>query len=87
MAAAPVSLEVEDVQGLVASAYGHLPHGCYLLLEIADVAAARIWLTDLSGDVTTAAGRVEGESVNLALTPSGLEKLGVPRSALGAFSL
>jgi Dyp-type peroxidase family len=87
MAATPVSLEVQDVQGLVASAYGHLPHGCFVLLEIADATKARAWLGELAGDVTTAAGRVEGESINVALTPSGLEKLGVPRSALGAFSL
>ncbi|MDQ6775717.1 MAG: Dyp-type peroxidase [Actinomycetota bacterium] len=81
-----MSIEVEDAQGLVASAYGHLPHGCFLLLEIVDPAAARGWLTRLAGTITTAAGRVDGEAVNMALTPSGLEKLGVPASARHGFS-
>jgi Dyp-type peroxidase family len=86
MAAAPMSVEVEDVQGLVASAYGHLAQGCFLLLDVVDAAVARRWLGQIAGTVTTAAGRIEAESVNVALTPSGLEKLGVPPSALGGFS-
>jgi Dyp-type peroxidase family len=89
MAAAPLtpSLERDDIQGLVASGYRHLPEGCYLLLEIVDAAAARRWAATLAERVTTAAGRVEGEAVNVALTLSGLQKLGVPDSALGQFSL
>jgi Dyp-type peroxidase family len=87
MAAPAVSLvEAEDVQGLVASAYGHLPHGCLLMFEIAQAAPARAWLTELAGAVTVASGRVEREAVNVALTPSGLQKLGVPPSTLGGFS-
>jgi Dyp-type peroxidase family len=73
-----VSIEVEDAQGVVASAYGHLPQGCFLLLEIADPGLARGWFTEIAGTVRTAAGRVEGEAVNVALTPSGLQKLGAP---------
>ena len=88
MAAATVTagVELEDIQGLVASGYNHLPHACFLLLEIADATAARGWLAQLGGELTTAAGRVEGDAVNVALTPSGLQKLGVPPSALAGFS-
>jgi Dyp-type peroxidase family len=86
MAATSVSVEADDAQGLVASAYGHLPHGRFLLLGVADRTAARGWLTDLAASVTTAAGRVEGQAVNVALTPSGLEKLGAPPAALAGFS-
>jgi Dyp-type peroxidase family len=82
-----MSIETQDAQGLVASAYGHLPHGCFLLLAIDDAAAARAWLAQITPTIRTAAGRVEGDAVNVALTPSGLEKLGVPTSARERFSL
>jgi Dyp-type peroxidase family len=82
-----MSIEGTDAQGLVASAYGHLPQGIFLLLTIEDAPAARAWLTRLAPTIRTAAGRVERDAVNVALTPAGLEKLGVPASARAGFSL
>jgi Dyp-type peroxidase family len=82
-----MTVEADDAQGLVATAYGHLPHGTFVLLEIVDAVAARPWLTELASTVRTAAGRVEGDAANVALTPSGLAKLGVPAAARERFSL
>lgn len=85
--AATSPIELEDVQGLVASAYRHLPHACFLALEIVDAGRAAAWLAHLAGAVTTAAGRVEGPALNVAIARSGLQKLGVQAAALDAFSL
>lgn len=83
--AAP-DLTRDDVQGLVASGYGHLPAAAYLLLEIKKPAAARGWLGEIAGTVTTAAGKSEGPAVNVALTAAGLRKLGLPEDVLKGFS-
>ena len=40
----PTELERSDMQGLLVSAYAHLPCATYRLLRITDPAAARPWL-------------------------------------------
>ena len=88
MAAAAVTgpLDLEDVQGLVLRGYGKLRAARYLLLRIGDQAAARGWLRDLAGRVTTARESPDGAAVNVALTAAGLAALGLPASALAGFS-
>ena len=78
--------ERDDIQGLVVSGYGHLPLAAYVLLEIKKPAAARAWLAELVGDVTTASGKSDGPALNVALTASGLRKLGLPDDVLRGFS-
>jgi Dyp-type peroxidase family len=78
--------ERKDIQGLLASGYGHLSAARYLLLGIADSARAGAWLDRLAAEVTHAGGKSEGEAVNVALGLSGISKLGLPRPALGGFS-
>ena len=87
-ATADAEVETSLVQGLVASAYGHMPHAAYLLLGVADAGAARAWLGSLRGEVTTAAGKqVDRPCLNIALAHGGLDALGVGDDALTTFPL
>ena len=79
-------LEGQDIQGLVISGYGHLPCATYMLLRITDGAVARRWLAQIVDKVTTAAGKQERTSVNLAFTREGLEHLGLDADAVKTFS-
>jgi deferrochelatase/peroxidase EfeB len=76
--------EFADVQGLVRSGYGNLTQASFLMLRIADRAAASAWLTD--APVTTAAERRASKVLQVALTAGGLQALGVPDAVLAGFS-
>jgi Dyp-type peroxidase family len=79
-------LELDDAQGLVARAYGHLPSARYLLCRIVDPVATRAWLGRMASEVFTAAGeKQDAPAVNLALTWQGLRRLGLPDDALVTF--
>jgi Dyp-type peroxidase family len=86
--------ERPDIQGLVASAYRHLPSTAYLFLNFPDAVGARDWLRALHPDVSTAApwptgpdGRTQKPptAVNVALTFAGLRALGLSAAALCTF--
>ncbi len=85
MAAPPVNLEVADIQGLVASGYRRLRSADYLLFRIRHGGAVRRWLGDLAGRLTTAQAPVIDAGLNLALTSSGLQRLGLDDDSLGSF--
>ena len=67
------------------SSYSHLRYAEYLLLRISDPASARLWFARLANEITTAEHKREDYSLNLALTSSGLSKLGLDRDALSSF--
>lgn len=77
--------ERDDIQGLLASGYGHLKEARFLLLAIAEPARAGVWLGRLADELTTARARSHATAVNVALAPSGLAKLGLD-PALAKFS-
>lgn len=77
-------LERSDIQGMLLSAYGHLPWSANVLLRIDDAARARTWLGTLASSITPATGKHHHGGTNLALTYAGLGKLGVHAPA-GAF--
>lgn len=78
-------LERDDIQGLLASGYGHLRAARYLLLAIDEPALAGAWLGRLADQLTTCRERLRGAAINVALTTSGLAKLGLAPE-LGRFS-
>jgi Dyp-type peroxidase family len=86
VAAAPVTLELGDVQGLVARGYGSLSAASFLLLGLEDGAAARRWLASAVGLVTSGDDRPEARAVNVAFTSMGLARLGLPDPLLQQFS-
>ena len=81
------ALEKDDIQGLVAWGYGHLPSASWHLLRVDDHRKAARWLRRTVPLVTTAEGDSPRDAaVNLALAPSGLERLGLDASAFEGFS-
>ncbi|MBJ7470854.1 MAG: hypothetical protein JHD16_06105, partial [Solirubrobacteraceae bacterium] len=81
------TLEGDDIQGLLAWGYGHLPSAAWHLVKITNRRKAAAWLAATTDLVTTAGGESPRETaVNIALTPSGLTKLGLSAEGLAGFS-
>lgn len=80
-------LERADMQGILMSAYAHLPCAAYMMLRVAEPRGARAWLRTLAGGITTGGGKDEQSSVNVALTHPGLAALGVDARALATFPM
>src|SRR5438046_10696278 len=78
-------LDAADIQGLVVSAFGHLPCAAYRLLRVTDAGAARTWLRPFIDRVTTAERKQDHRSLNVAITFSGLQALGLGADALTTF--
>ncbi|MEU6426861.1 hypothetical protein ABZ860_13295 [Microbispora sp. NPDC046973] len=81
-----MSMSLDDVQGLVARGYRELPAGCLTLVTVDDAAAAGAALRTLLPRVTTAGPFTGGVALHVALTASGLLRLGLPEPALAGFS-
>jgi len=82
-------IERDDIQGIVLSGYVHLPKTAYALLTVdaARSADARAWLGRIAGSVTSARKKQEGDSLNVALTYTGLQKLGLDDATLASFPI
>ena len=89
-----VKLNTHEIQGLIVRGYRLLPSAQFLLLEVRDAVLARAYLQRLcsprdDGDqvtVATATAAPEDVALHVAFTRPGLEKLGVPRSAVASFA-
>jgi Dyp-type peroxidase family len=79
------TLELHDIQGLVARGYGSLRVATFVLLRIDDPAAARAWLGALTGEVATGERGERSEAVHVALTHPGLVRLGLPEGSVAGF--
>ncbi len=83
-----VTLDLADIQGIVARGYGGLRHARFTLFACDNRAAARALLGWLLPRVTTAARRFSADcAVHVAFTPVGLRRLGLPEQAVAGFSL
>ena len=80
------TLELDDIQGLLARGYGNLKAARFLLLGINEAAGARRWLAGIADRLTPAARRPERVAVNVAFTAEGLARLGLASDAIRAFS-
>lgn len=80
------SLELDDMQGLIARGYGRLKAARYAILHIDDPVRARSWLARTTEAVTPAAARPEDVALNVCISASGVRKLGFSASAFGLFS-
>ena len=83
MADAP---ELDDIQGIIAFAYGDLRAACFVMLGIKDDASARAWLGRLGPRLTTAGGTPAPAAINVAITAAGLRHLGLPAPSVDAFA-
>lgn len=80
------TLELEDVQGLVARGYGNLPAARYLILQVDDAAVARGWLRGIASQVTPGSNKPDDRSLHVAFTAEGLRALGMDEATLSTFS-
>jgi Dyp-type peroxidase family len=78
--------DMQDIQGFVMSGYAHLPCVSYLLLRVDNPQAARAWLGQLAGEVTTSEGKELISCLNVAMTHNGLRRIGLDEAALDTFS-
>jgi Dyp-type peroxidase family len=87
---ASVNLELQDIQGIIVSGYGHLSHSKYLFLGIEDAGKAKAWLRSLlqRQQITSSQRRIDTrplQAVNLAVTWSGVQTLGGSEDLLQSF--
>jgi len=75
-----------DIQGMVTFGYRDLAVARLVLLQAPDGRQARAWLAGLAGQVANATANPTGTAVNVALTASGLARLGLPPAALAMLS-
>jgi len=85
----------KDIQGLVTSAYAHLPCAAYVFLELKDGPGAKRWLQAILPQITTAESwrrRPDNPKIkpptalNVAFTFEGYRQLGLSNDALNSFS-
>ena len=82
------NLDVSDIQGFAVRGY-NFPYARFLLLELGEPAAVRVWLNELLKIVTTAE-RWDVKpmtTVNIAFTHPGLIRLDLPLASLLSFPL
>ena len=84
--ALPAVIDFADVQGIVRFGHGKLTEACFLLLQVADRAAAQRWLQ--SAPVTSAltTDPPPETALQVAFTRQGLEALGVAPEIIEGFS-
>ncbi len=87
-----VSLQTDDIQGIIVTGYGHLIYSSYIFLHIDEPRLAKQWLQKIAADMTTAKWDTESgkqkpnSALNIAFTCHGLAKLGLPSESLNTFS-
>ena len=79
-------LELDDIQGLIARGYPDLKAASYVLLQIDDAVRAKPWLANLATQVTPGPAKPTDTALNVAVTVSGLRKLGLAEDVLDQFS-
>jgi Dyp-type peroxidase family len=79
-------IDLADVQGVVTYGYRHLPVARIVLLRATDADRARAWMASLAAQVTNATINPTETAVNVALTASGLGRVGLPAPALALLS-
>ena len=76
----PTPEDLADIQGIVYSGWGEHSFAGYLFATLGDPAKSRAWLASVRGQVSAAAmnKKADGDRLNIALSPAGLRKLGIP---------
>src|SRR5258708_39943840 len=90
-----VNLELNEIQGLLLSAYGHVDYATYLFLQVSDAEKGKLWLQAVLSDISSAAPWPQGPDgktikpatqVNIAFLIYGLAALGMLQDSLDSFS-
>ena len=83
-------LELSEIQAIVTSGFGHLPHAQFLFLAVADRKAAQAWLAAITPQIGTSARRPQHSPkphmvAQVALTARGLQAFGLTPDAMRTF--
>lgn len=81
-----VEIELEDIQGFVIRGYKRMQFSRFCLLQIEDPAKAKIWLNEISHEVTNCIHHHEKNCLNVAVAYHGFLKLGLHGDNLENFS-
>ena len=79
-------VDYRDIQGLARFGHGHMAEAKFILVEIADAAAARAWLADAPLTTAVKTPALPKRALQVAFTHRGLHKLGLPEAILKCFS-
>jgi Dyp-type peroxidase family len=81
------SVDFADIQGIVRFGYKYMTEACYLLLEIKDADAARVWLAGAPVSSAMEQKPPPPTALQVAFTAPGLRALGVPPAVMAGFSI
>lgn len=81
-----VKLDLDDIQGLLAHGHKRLRHARFTIFAAAEPAAGHALLDWLLPRVTSAAKVAADTALQIAFTPSGLRRLGLPDGVMNGFS-
>jgi Dyp-type peroxidase family len=82
-----VTLDLDDIQGIIARGYNGLRHARFTMFGAGDPAAGPALLSWLLPRITTAGKFSSDTAVHVAFTAAGLRRLGLPEQAADGFSL
>jgi Dyp-type peroxidase family len=80
-------VDISDIQGLLYTGYGTLPHARFTVYTVTDATGGRRFLGWLADRITPASARNASTVTQVALTADGMRQLGVPETVLSDFSL
>lgn len=83
----PVSIELDDIQGLLIRGYGQLARSRFVWLRIVDAAAARVQLKSILHQISPATHYDPNLSMNVAFTQQGLSAIGLSDENLRNFPI
>jgi deferrochelatase/peroxidase EfeB len=78
--------DLDDIQALLRAGFAGLTEASFLLLRVADAAAARAWLAQAPVTSIGDLGERKHAVLQVALTAAGLRALGVPETVVAGFS-
>jgi Dyp-type peroxidase family len=81
------TVDTADIQGLLRTGYGTLPHARFTVYMLTAATGGRRFLGWLADRITPASARNASSATQVALTRDGMRQLGVPQAVLSDFSL
>ncbi|MCV7285313.1 Dyp-type peroxidase [Mycolicibacterium wolinskyi] len=78
-----MTLQLDDIQGIILHGYGALDNAAFVLLAVDDVTAAKEWLAQLPLRDSAVRPEITDTCTNIAFTPAGLVRLGLPPEHVG----
>ena len=82
-----ISIELEDIQGLIVKGYGRMHNSRYVMLQITNALLAKAWIHSISAGITNATHFVSTNCLNIAFTSKGLSAIGLSEENIQNFSL